>query len=172
MDRIRAAVLPADEAAIRALWLDYLRWGNDELEAHYGFRLTADETVERDLAEIAKFLPPNGHMLLATEGDEAVGIGCLRRIGPDTAEIKRMFVQPGHRGRGLGRALLDRLIACAEADGFGRLRLDSAAFMTAAHHLYRSRGFVDIEPYPESEIPPTVRDHWVFMERRPAAGAD
>ena len=61
--------------------------------------------------------------------------------------------------------MLDWLIAAAETAGYGSLRLDSPEFMTAAHALYRSRGFVDIGPYPESEIPDRYKSHWVFMER-------
>ncbi len=84
---------------------------------------------------------------------------------PDTAEIKRMYVQPSHRGAGVGRALLDELITAAGRTGYERVRLDSPDFMTAAHGLYRASGFVDIGPYPESEIPDAYKSHWVFMER-------
>ena len=147
------------------MWLEYLTWGNDGLESRYGFRLPVREAVEHDLATTAKFQPPDGRLLLAFEGDVAVGTACMRRIGPDTAEIKRMYVQPPHRGAGVGRALLDQLIAAARRAGYERVRLDSPDFMTTAHALYRASGFVDIGPYPESEIPDEYRSHWVFMER-------
>jgi GNAT superfamily N-acetyltransferase len=166
MALIRQAELPRDREAVRGLWLEYLRWGNDELETRHGFRLPVEATVDQDLAGIAKFEPPEGHLLLAFDGDPAIGIACLRRIGSATAEIKRMYVQPSHRGRGVGRALLDRLIELATSDGYQRIRLDSPDFMTTAHALYRSGGFNDIEPYPESEIPDAYKAHWAFMERR------
>jgi GNAT superfamily N-acetyltransferase len=86
-------------------------------------------------------------------------------MSPGTAEIKRMFVRPALRGTGLGGALLDRLVTEARASGFERIRLDSARFMETAHALYRSRGFVDIDEYPESEIPDEIKSYWVFMER-------
>jgi GNAT superfamily N-acetyltransferase len=89
----------------------------------------------------------------------------MRRIGPNTAEIKRMYVQPSHRRAGVGRAMLDQLIQAARTAGYERIRLDSPDFMTAAHGLYRSSGFAEIEPYPESEIPDEHKLHWVFMER-------
>jgi predicted GNAT family acetyltransferase len=82
-----------------------------------------------------------------------VGTACMRRIGPDTAEIKRTYVQPSQRRAGVGRAMLDRLIAAARTAGYQRIRPDSPDFMTAAHGLYRSSGFVETEPNPESEIP-------------------
>jgi GNAT superfamily N-acetyltransferase len=138
---------------VERLWLEYLTWGNDGLEARYGFRLPVREAVEHDLETISKFAPPAGRLLLGFEDGAAVGIGCMRRIGPATAEIKRMYVEPSHRGAGLGRALLDALLTAAQAAGYQRIKLDSPDFMTAAHALYRSAGFVEIEPYPESEIP-------------------
>jgi GNAT superfamily N-acetyltransferase len=165
MGEIRDADLPEDLEPVGRLWLDYLTWGNDELESRHGFRLPVREAVERDLATIAKFQPPDGRLLLAVEDGVAVGTACMRRIGPGTAEIKRMFVQPSHRRAGLGREMLDVLIDAARAAGYLRIRLDSPHFMTAAHGLYRSSGFVDIGPYPESEIPDEYKPHWVFMER-------
>ena len=162
---IREATLPADIEAIRRLWLEYLTWGNAQLEALFGFRLPVEPVVDQDLASIAKFRPPAGHLLLATEGSTVFGIAALRTITPGTSEIKRMYVQPSHRGAGAGRALLDALVDLATGDGFQRVRLDSAAFMSAAHRLYRGAGFTEIGAYPESEIPELYRDRWVFMER-------
>ncbi len=165
MKEIRDADLNRDLQTIRSLWLDYLTWGNDELEARHGFRLPVHEMVERDLANLAKFQPPSGRILLAFAENTAVGIACLQRIGPTTAEVKRMYVRPANRREGLGRALLEGLIEAARSAGYKSLRLDSPDFMTVAHALYRSSGFVDIESYPESEIPEEHRGYWVFMER-------
>ena len=165
MADIRDAKLPADTDDVTRLWLDYLNWGNDGLHARYGFRLPVPEAVERDLASIGKFSPPNGRLLLAAEDGEMVGTAALQGIGPSTAEIKRMWVSPPCRRGGIGGGMLDRLMSAAEAAGYALLRLDSPLFMTAAHALYRSRGFVDIAPYAESEIPDRYKSHWVFMER-------
>jgi ribosomal protein S18 acetylase RimI-like enzyme len=162
---IRDADLTVDAAAVTGLWLDYLNWGNDGLHARYGFRLPVQETVERDLASIGKFLPPEGRLILAAEEGEAIGTAALQSIGTSTAEIKRMWVTPACRRSGIGGAMLDRLITAAGAAGYGSCRLDSPLFMTAAHSLYRSRGFTDIAPYAESEIPDRYKPHWVFMER-------
>jgi L-amino acid N-acyltransferase YncA len=75
-----------------------------------------------------------------------------------------MYVEPARRGEGIGRALLDELLSAARDAGYERVRLDSPDFMTAAHGLYRSRGFTEIGPYPESEIPDEYKPHWIFME--------
>ena len=77
-----------------------------------------------------------------------------------------MYVRPDFRGTGLGRALLDALLAEARQVGYATIRLDSAGFMKTAHALYRAAGFEEIEPYPESEIPPDFQKHWVFMQKR------
>ena len=66
--------------------------------------------------------------------------------------------------RALYRALLGALIAEAREIGYPRMRLDSTRFMAEVHSLYRSVGFCEIEPYPESEIPEELRQHWIFME--------
>jgi GNAT superfamily N-acetyltransferase len=164
MNEIRDADLNRDLQTVRSLWLDYLTWLSDELEARHGFRLPAHEMVEHDLANISKFQPPSGRILLAFVQTAAVGIACMQRIGPTTAEVKRMYMRPSSRRQGLGRALLERLIEAARAAGYGSIRLDSPDFMTAAHALYRSSGFADIESYPESEIPDEYKDRCVFME--------
>jgi len=165
MADIREAELPRDADAVARLWLDYLTWGNDGLHDRYGFRLPIEDAVERDLASIGKFLPPDGCLLLAVEDGDTVGTAALQRIGASTAEVKRMWVAPETRRSGIGGAMLDRLITAAAAAGYRSVRLDSPLFMTAAHALYRSRGFVDIPAYGESEIPDQYKPHWVFMER-------
>lgn len=121
--------------------------------------------IERDIETIAKFQPPSGRLLLAFADGIATGTAAMRRVGPDAAEIKRMWVDPSRRRGGIGRTMLDRLIESATVAGYARIVLDSPDFMTAAHTLYRSSGFTDTRAYPESEIPPEYHSYWVFMER-------
>jgi hypothetical protein len=66
MIEIRDAELPGDIDDVERLWLDYLLWGNDELESRQGFRLPVEEAVERDLTTIDKFEPPDGRLLRST----------------------------------------------------------------------------------------------------------
>jgi GNAT superfamily N-acetyltransferase len=163
---VRDAVLPHDSEAVRRLWLEYLIWGNDEMQARHGVHPhSPHEAVESDMASIAKFQLPHGRLVLAFRGGEVCGVGCFRRIGDHTAEIKRMYVDPTLRRAGAGRAILEYLLTAAEAAGYTRVRLDSPTFMTAAHALYRSHGFVEIEPYIESEISEEFRPYLLFMER-------
>ncbi len=88
----------------------------------------------------------------------------MKKLDVTICEIKRMYVRPDFRGKGLGRVLLQRLIDEAKAMGFPTMRLDSARFMQAAHRVYRSVGFQEIAPYEGSEVPKEIQQHWIFME--------
>jgi putative acetyltransferase len=157
MVEVRDAELPNDLNDVARLWHDYLAWGYDELESRHGFRLPVDEAIERDVATIGKLEPPDGRLLLAFVDGIAIGTAALRRIGPDTAEIKRMWVDPAHRGRGIGGAMLDRLLEAATDAGYARIVLDSPDFMTAALELYRSR---DSQRAPAGHQEDGEQAHW------------
>jgi GNAT superfamily N-acetyltransferase len=161
---IRQAVSKKDMEHVRELFLEYLHWANQGLNAEYGIDFDVASMVEEDMAHVEIFSPPDGRLLLAMEGKQAAGLACMRRIRSDMGEIKRMYVRPEFRGRGIGRQLVDSLIQEAREIGYPRMRLDSTRFMREAHALYRSVGFREIEEYPESEIPEEYRAHWVFME--------
>ncbi len=89
----------------------------------------------------------------------------MRKLNEETGELKRMYVRPAYRGQGAGRALVHALLAEARQAGYVRVRLDSARFMHAAHLLYHSAGFEEIEAYEGSEIPLEFQGHWIFMEK-------
>ena len=112
-----------------------------------------------------KFMPPKGRLLLGYMEAQPMGIACLRALTDSIAEVKRMYVRPQVRNRGVGRAMLNRLLEEARQAGYERIRLDSARFMTEAHKLYRSAGFREIGAYEGSEIPKEFQIHWVCMER-------
>ena len=128
-------------------------------------RWIANDYLEHDMVSLEKFIPPKGRLLLELVDGLTVGVACLKELEGNTGEVKRMYVKPEMRGRGIGTALLTRLIDDATLVGYNCLRLDSARFMTDAHRLYRSMGFADIEPYEGSEIPKEFQPHWVFMEK-------
>ncbi len=162
---IRDARLPDDIPFIRQLWIDYLTWGNDKMQALYGVHPhNPEEAVEEDIKMIQKFLPPNGRLLLAFVDRKACGIGCLKSIDEEIGEIKRMYVDPTFRKIGAGRAILQTLLIAAKESGYKKVRLDSPKFMEAAHALYRSAGFKDIPVYAEVEIPEEFRQYLLFME--------
>lgn len=162
---VRNALLPDDIESIRTLWLDYLVWGNDKMEELYGVHPhNPKEAVEQDIKQIGKFQPPHGQLIMAVYQNEVCGVGSLKSIDSEIGEIKRMFVDPSFRRLGAGRAILEGLLEESKKAGYKKVRLDSPKFMEAAHSLYRSLGFRDIEPYPEMEIPAEFKDYLLFME--------
>jgi GNAT superfamily N-acetyltransferase len=162
--RVIVADATGQAAEIRELFWEYLQWANARVneEFHVNFDIAA--MLEADMQNLGKFMPPGGRLLLGYVGDQLAGIACLKAITADVGEVKRMYVRPDHRGAGLGRELLQRLLEEARLIGYGLVRLDSARFMQAAHKLYQSAGFKEIEAYEGSEIPVEFQTHWVFME--------
>ncbi|MBF2708499.1 GNAT family N-acetyltransferase [Flavobacterium soyangense] len=163
--KIQDAQLPNDIDCIRQLWTEYLTWGNDKMQMLYGVHPhNPKETVQQDIENITKFLPPNGRLMLAFADGNPCGIGCLKSINEEIGEIKRMYVDPSFRNVGAGRAILQSLLSAAKETGYTKVRLDSPKFMEAAHLLYRSIGFKDISVYDEVEIPEEFRQYLLFME--------
>lgn len=161
---IRPADFPRDTDAVATLMGDYLTWAVGRLHEEYGL-----EDSPTDLSTIREslpaYVPPKGLLLLAERDGDPVGVAALRTIAPEIVEIKRMYVDPRGRGLGIGSALVDRLLTEAR-DTFAAktVRLDSCRFMTDAQRLYTSRGFVEREPYEETEIQAHMRQYWRFYE--------
>ncbi|MEP0943221.1 MAG: GNAT family N-acetyltransferase [Rhizobiaceae bacterium] len=128
---------------------------------------TADAPTFGDLeAELSslpgKFAPPTGGFLLARDGREAVGCGALIALDDGVVELKRMFVKPNQRGKGVGTRLVEALIEQARELGARRIILDSYHKMHSAHHIYRQAGFKDVDPW--EGFPEDFIDRVVFME--------
>ena len=160
------AVLPGThEADLREVLTAYLEEGAARLERAYGFAQDLPAALEYVMRQLSQFAPPAGRLLLVIEDDTLLGCGGLRPIAPEVAEIKRMYLRPEARGRGLGRQLLEALLAASRQEGYQQVRLDTDGLMPAAIQLYRTAGFVPCDPYPESEIPVEFHDRWLFMRR-------
>ncbi|MDY6917130.1 MAG: GNAT family N-acetyltransferase [Chloroflexota bacterium] len=113
---------------------------------------------------LSKFRGPPQYFL--QEKEETIGMGALVELKEGTGEIKRMYVKPEYRGKGLGREMLRLLLAKAKEYGLSEIYLETGAFMTTAQGLYRSMGFHDRSEYPETEVPPQLRRFWIFMEKQ------
>jgi GNAT superfamily N-acetyltransferase len=87
-------------------------------------------------------LPTADAFLIARYGHEPVGCGALRFIDATTGEIKRMYVVPTARGRGVGRRVLEQLETFARDRGAHRLVLETGPQQRAAIALYERAGFV------------------------------
>lgn len=104
----------------------------------------------------APYLPPAGGLWLAREGADAAAVIALQPHESTIAEIKRMYVRPASRGRGLARALVQHAIAEARARGYHSVRLGTLTTMHSAQRLYESVGFARIPAYRPFEFGDTV----------------
>jgi ribosomal protein S18 acetylase RimI-like enzyme len=133
-----------------------------ELIAEYAERMDADdrcfEGVDQELTGLpGDYAPPRGALYLARASTgRAVGCGGLKPHGDDLCEMKRLYVRPEAQGQGLGRRLVETLIAQARASGAKAVRLDTLSTMQAAQALYRDLGFQPIAPYNANPLPGIV----------------
>jgi GNAT superfamily N-acetyltransferase len=166
-------------AAAEALVAEYLTWVGGVARAEYGLVFDLQAMLRSDLDDPAKLSPPTGRFYLVRLDDAFVGVGCLKRLAPGVGEIQRMYVRPQVRRAGAGRLLVERLLADARALGYHTVRLESLRALTAAHQLYRSVGFVEIEPYAANSMDAyqdasgldAYRRSAVFMEARLGPGS-
>ena len=103
--------------------------------------------------------PPGGRFLIVRQGERTAGCVALRDLGGKICEMKRLFVRPDFRGRGLGRKCAEEIVCAAREMGYASVRLDTLPTMRAAMALYRSMGFREIAPYAENPV-----EGVVFME--------
>jgi GNAT superfamily N-acetyltransferase len=131
---------------------EYLEWLNERVQRDYGLEFDVEAMLASDLASPDKFYPPAGRFYLAQYGGDIAGVGCLKKLEEGVGELQRMYVPPRFRGKGIGRAILNRLIDAARSSGYRRLKLESLEFLEAAHALYRSAGFHAIDPYADNSM--------------------
>jgi GNAT superfamily N-acetyltransferase len=94
-----------------------------------------------------KYSPPRGCVLLAWNGDRAVGCVALRPIDGNVCEMKRLYAHPDVREQRVGRRLAERIIQEARTIGYRSMCLDTLPSMSRALRLYSNLGFRPIEPY-------------------------
>jgi len=91
--------------------------------------------------------------MLVFDDRRAVGCGALRPIDDRVCEMKRVYLRPSVRGKGVGRVLIGTLIQSARELGYEQMRLDTLPSMTRAMEIYRSLGFKEIAPYRVNPVP-------------------
>ena len=142
----------------RELFLEYAQ--------SLGFSLCF-QSFDKELAELpGDYAPPHGRLLLAAYENNLAGCVALHPVSgatPDAdatgvrpvriCEMKRLYLRKQFRGKSLGRALAERVIAEAREIGYSHMRLDTiATTMADAVALYRTLGFYEIQPYRENPI--------------------
>lgn len=149
-----AAIVKADldDARVRAL-----------LNEHLTTARATSPPCSAHALDLAELRAPEVFVWAAWEGDVLLGIGALKQLSPDHGEIKSMHTARSHRRRGVGDAILLRVVEAARSRGMSRLSLEtgSAAYFDAARALYRKHGFVECAPFADYVEDP----HSVYMTR-------
>jgi len=132
-------------AQARELFLEYA----DSL----GFSLCF-QSFDQELEGLpGDYAPPDGRLLVAEYRGQLAGCVALHKLENDICEMKRLYLRPQLRGRGVGRALAEAIIAEARAIGYRKMRLDTVEpVMPNAVAMYRRLGFVEIEAYRANPI--------------------
>jgi putative acetyltransferase len=134
------AVTPAQIARVRELFLEYAQ--------SLGFSLCF-QNFDQELAGLpGDYAPPGGRLLLAEFQGELAGCVALHKLEPEICEMKRLYLRPKFRGKGLGGVLVQTIFAEARQVGYKSMRLDTVEpVMKDAVAMYRKLGFREIEPY-------------------------
>lgn len=136
---------------VRELFIEYA--------SSLGFDLDF-QGIDKDFADLpGEYRLPDGCLFLALDSTRSVGCVGLRRFRENVCEMKRLYVRPQFRGQGIGRSLTEMTIDAARNIGYACMRLDTVDTMKEAMDLYRSLGFVEIEPYRHNPV-----DGATFME--------
>ncbi len=141
--RIKMAESAVEIESARVLFREYEKWLGLDL-CFQGF--------EEELSALpGKYSPPEGRLYLAFLDESPVGCIALRKIGPGVCEMKRLYLREAARGRGVGAALIGRIIDDARTIGYEKMRLDTfPPKMGKAVRLYTENGFYEIPPYYEN----------------------
>lgn len=151
-----------DDLRILGLYADFVREADGPLvydREEAGIDL--DEEIAKGPPE--DLAPPDGVFLLALADGEPAGLGGVRHLDTDVAEVKSMYVAPAYRGTGLGRRILARLDEIALEHGCSAVRLDTSDYLTPAVGLYRSAGYREVPAYNENP----KADLWFERALRP-----
>jgi putative acetyltransferase len=142
---ITQAQTAAQIAQARELFLEYANSLNFNL---------CFQSFDKELAGLPEdYAPPGGRLLLAEYDGEPAGCVALHKLEAGICEMKRLYLCPRFRGKGLGGMLAQRVIAEARAIGYERMRLDTVEpVMKDAVAMYRRLGFKEIAPYHANPI--------------------
>lgn len=156
----------ADLDQVRRLMRAFVEWARERYveEIEFVERYFDPAVFDAELRRLpGKYARPKGRLLLAFEGDHAAGCVALRDLGAGICEMKRLYVDPRHHGKGVGRALVSAVTDEARRAGYAKMRLDTGPGQVEAQGLYRDSGFRLISPY--YDVPEELRTWLVFMEK-------
>lgn len=106
------------------------------------------QNFDEELKNVVKeYGAPDGCLLLAKDGEQFVGCVALRKIDHQICKMKRLYVKPDWKGKGIGKRLATSILKEGKALGYHFMRLDTLSSMKPAVSLYKSLGFYEIDPY-------------------------
>jgi len=167
---IEQATTAEDLRELRELLEEYMAWtATVEGDAHDAPTFQGWQSEFANLP--GPFAPPAGRLLVARVDGRVAGCVAIKPHDAQVCELKRLYVRPDVRGRGVGEQLVQRAVDDARSIGYDRIILDSHISMTSAHAIYRSLGFRVVTA--PADFPERFKPVVVFMENelRPA-GAD
>ncbi len=138
-----------DIESVKLLLEKYLAW----LESEKWISPQESQAFEEQLSNLPNaFEPPDGCLLLAMYRGEITGCVALRKLYDNVCEMKRLYVKPSLRGLKIGRKLAKAAITEARRIGYTYMRGHTLQMMETANILYKSLGFVEIDPYEENDV--------------------
>lgn len=156
-----------DPEAYELLLREFYQIMVDKLAAVGGPVHSAVDLAAGTMAHLDDLTPPDGRTLLAMKEDGALlGCGVIRRIRPDAAELKRMYVRPDAQGLGIGRQLFEMRIAEARKMGCTHLHADTVKGNQEMLSMYEKFGFRYISRYPENANGPELAPYLVYLEHQ------
>jgi GNAT superfamily N-acetyltransferase len=145
---VRTVEGPDDLNAVRDLWREY--WKSIDLPEDF-------QDFGEELQGLpGKYAEDGGALLIAWIEGAPTGTIALRRINDHAGEVKRLYLRPQFRGRGLGRHLVEKVIARARAIGYETLYADTLPIMKDALNLYATMGFETTGPYTANPTPGAI----------------
>lgn len=108
----------------------------------------AMQNFEREIDDLpVKYAPPQNTLLIVYEGDMPAACVGIKYFAPGICELKRMYVRPAFRNRGLGRQLCEMMFDEARQRSYEKMYLDTIPDLVSAVQMYRRLGFYEIEKY-------------------------
>lgn len=145
--KIKEAQNIDDYLEVKKLILEYVSWL--KVEGGHEIKVTlSSQNLDKELDTLpVTYGYPDGAIFLALKNNKAIAVAGIKRFNNKECEVKRMFVQPGSRGLGIGRLLLTKCIEIAKRLNYETIKLDTTGFMKSAIKLYFDCGFIEIQAY-------------------------